>query len=617
MITLRFLHPLMLGCMCCQLLSVRAGQAQDRDWVAYEPPSIAELIAPPSSALAPMLQRYETDRHAIQRLNGSEVSPISIVRVTAFYDGWRQRLAQVDFDSLTQDGKIDYILFRNHLEYQRRQIDIDHTYRQQTGALAPFADMITALDDTRRRMEPVDARAAASALDDLTKQIAKVRGRVESGLRAAPPDPAAAGDESAEHPEATGDESGPLVVKKTVANRAAAEVDALRETLRDWNGFYSGYDPIFNWWMAEPFKAADQALNDYADFLRRQVVGVDPNDEKAIIGDPIGREALLSDLQMEMIPYTPEELIDIANAEFAWCEAEMLKASRDLGYGDDWHAALEFVKTQHVEPGQQPELIRQLALEAIDFVESRNLVTVPPFCKDLWRIGMMSPSRQLITPFFTGGEVISVAFPTDGMTHEQKMMSMRGNNRYFSRATVHHELIPGHHLQGYMTDRYDTYREMFGTPFWTEGWALYWEMLLWDEHFARTPEDRIGMLFWRSHRCARIIFSLSFHLERMTAQECVDFLVDRVGHERDNAAAEVRRSVGGSYSPLYQCAYMLGGLQFRALHRDLVETGEMTNRDFHDAILKMNRIPVEMIRARLANIPLTRDYQTNWRFYDR
>ena len=31
------------------------------------------------------------------------------------------------------------------------------------------------------------------------------------------------------------------------------------------------------------------------------------------------------------------------------------------------------------------------------------------------------------------------------------MMSMRGNNIHFSRATVHHELIPGHHLQGYMT----------------------------------------------------------------------------------------------------------------------------------------------------------------------
>ena len=42
-----------------------------------------------------------------------------------------------------------------------------------------------------------------------------------------------------------------------------------------------------------------------------------------------------------MIPYTPEQLIALANKEFAWCEEEMKKASRALGFGDDWKKALE------------------------------------------------------------------------------------------------------------------------------------------------------------------------------------------------------------------------------------------------------------------------------------
>ena len=79
-----------------------------------------------------------------------------------------------------------------------------------------------------------------------------------------------------------------------------------------------------------------------------------------------------------MIPYTPEELVAIANKEFAWCEAEMKKAAREMGFGDDWKAALEKVKTLHVEPGKQPALIRDLALEAIAYVEDNDLVTVPP-----------------------------------------------------------------------------------------------------------------------------------------------------------------------------------------------------------------------------------------------
>jgi len=167
-----------------------------------------------------------------------------------------------------------------------------------------------------------------------------------------------------------------------------------------------------------------------------------------------------------------------------------------------------------------------------------------------------------------------------------------------------------------MAARYRPYRAAVGgTPFITEGWSLYWELLLWDLKFQKTPADRVGALFWRMHRCARIIFSLSFHLGKMTPQEAIDFLVDRIGHERENAIAEVRRSFEDNYSPLYQAAYLLGGMQLYALHKELVGSGKMTNRQFHDAVLKENRIPVEMIRAGLIKQPLTRDYKSTWRFY--
>ena len=139
--------------------------------------------------------------------------------------------------------------------------------------------------------------------------------------------------------------------------------------------------------------------------------------------------------------------------------------------------------------------------------------------------------------------------------------------------------------------------------------------ILFSGDFAKSPENRIGMLFWRMHRSARIIFSLSFHLEKMTPQECIDLLVKKVGHEVDNATAEVRRSFGGAYGPLYQCAYLLGGLQVRALHRELVDSGKMSNRAFHDAVLKENRIPIEMVRASLTNQKLTREFVSSWKFY--
>jgi uncharacterized protein (DUF885 family) len=118
------------------------------------------------------------------------------------------------------------------------------------------------------------------------------------------------------------------------------------------------------------------------------------------------------------------------------------------------------------------------------------------------------------------------------------------------------------------------------------------------------------------HRCARIIFSLNYHLGKWTPQQCIDFLVDRVNHERANAEGEVRRSFEGGYPPLYQLAYLTGGRQFYALKKELVDSGKMSYKKFHDAIMHLNCMPVEMIRSILTSQPLTSDFKTSWRFYD-
>jgi len=559
---------------------------------------------PPQGDLRDFIARYTSDRDSLFRTYGVSISPIRQARLNEFYGDSLETLRKVDFTGLSEDGKIDYLLLQNHLTHALRQLALRQKQFEEMSPLLPFSKTIVELDGSRHRMELPKPQQAAEALTHMVKEISSTREAAEAGLAT---DTKPVASKAAE--------IKPLHAGKNVARRAAATVNQLRETLKTWFRYYNGYDPEFTWWVAQPYKEADKALDEYGKFLTEKVVGIKPDDKTTIIGDPVGREALLVELSDAMIPYTPEELIALARNEMAWCTREMIRASHDMGYGDDWQKALEHVKDLHVEPGRQPELIRQLAVEAIDFVEKNDLVTVPALAKETWRMEMMTPERQLINPFFTGGEVISVSFPTDTMTFEQRMMSMRGNNRPFARATVFHELIPGHHLQGFMSQRYRSYRQIFDTPFWGEGNAFYWEMLLWDMGFPKTPEDRVGMLFWRMHRCARIIFSVSFHLGLMSAQQCVDFLVNNVGHEVDNAVAEVRRSFEASDGPLYQSSYMLGALQFRALHKELVESGKMTNRAFHDAILKGNSIPVEMVRASLINQALTPDFQASWKFY--
>jgi uncharacterized protein (DUF885 family) len=181
-----------------------------------------------------------------------------------------------------------------------------------------------------------------------------------------------------------------------------------------------------------------------------------------------------------------------------------------------------------------------------------------------------------------------VSFPTDAMARRQAAKSAR-NNEHFCRATVHHELIPGHWLQQYSQARHRQYRAPFGTPFWIEGWSLYWEMRLYDLGLAKGPEDKVGMLYWRKHRCARIVFSLNFHLGRWTGPQCVDYLIERVGHERAAAEGEVRRSVSGAYGPHAALTCSVACSYARCTASSLQLEG--TERAFHDEILRRNSVP--------------------------
>lgn len=583
--------PLRLSLAAAAFVAVPVAAQEPVPGWAESTPELASLVefGREQSDLRVAVDRYDEDRSALFRRYDVAYSPDRRARFRSFYQGWMDRLADLDFDALNHEGQVDYVLLRTRLEFELEMLDQEAADAAEMEPLVPYAVGLGRLQEVRRDREGVDPRVAADSLHAAADRIDALVADLRSG-------------------------GGPAPVKGVVAERAAQWLGQLRRSLRGWHDYHAGYDPLFTWWVAEPWQRLDAALETHAAAIRARYVG--DADDGPVIGDPIGEDGLRAHLAHEMIPYTAEELIAIAEREFAWMEEALVEASREMGYGDDWRAAQEAVKNLAVDPGEKPEVVRELARQSVAFIGARDWITMPPLAEEIWRMEMMSPERQLVAPFFLGGEVIQISYPTNTMAHDDKLMSMRGNNPHFNRATVHHELIPGHHLQGFMTSRFNDHRGLFSTPFWGEGWALYWEMVLWDADFPRGPEDRIGMLFWRMHRAARIIFSLSFHLERMTPQEAVDFLVDRVGHERANAEAEVRRSFAGQYSPLYQVAYMIGGLQFRALYDELVDSGQMSDREFHDAVMQGGRMPVEMVRAALTDQPLTRDYTTRWRFAD-
>ena len=597
------LLPLTLPLLGAALLQAQVSTNGPR----YTPPEGHEIATAHTNDFRDLLDRYPRDRETFQREFPSRLEEKRIAGMEKFFEAWHRVLLEMDFDKMNRSGQVDYILFRHRLERDQEQFAREAAHLRTIATLLPSVEEITALEYQRRSQDKYDPQKLAPELEKLAGSIDEKRREAEEIV---------AGSRERQREEGR-DEMAEKNFK--TAEEASRE---LQRVVENWFNYYRGYDPLLTWWITAPSKKLSTSLGAYADVFKpdpkHKPKPIQKPKKKGFNGEnhasPVGEEQLATLLRQEMIPYPAAELIRLGKRELAWCVEEQKKVAAELGFGNDVSAALEQVKKKHVPPGEQSAVIRRLALEAIAYLEKHSLVTIPQLAKDSWRVNMMSPGRQRFNPFFTGGSTISVSYPHQDMEHADKLMSMRGNNPHFSAATVHHELIPGHHLQDFMTSRYNTHRRMYNTVFWTEGWALYWEMLLWDRGFPRTPEDRMGFLFWRMHRCVRIIFSLGYHLGEFTPQECVDLLVDVVGHERSHAEGEVRRSLAPGTPVLYQCAYMLGGMQFHVLHRELVASGKMTARDFHDRILRGNRIPVEMVRAEISDVPLTRDYTTHWRF---
>src|SRR6185436_9552370 len=208
-------------------------------------------------------------------------------RLSAFYGEWEKKLDELDFAALSRDAQVDYLLFRSQIRHLKAGLDRPAPVDERARALVPFGGMIAELEEQRRTFAPPDPEAAASRVVEIGKKAKEAR-KVADGWA----------DRAALH-------------------RAADWTEQLRSTLKAWQKFYSGYDPLFTWWVDKPWKDADKELEGYASFLRDKS-GERKEGAEGLVGVPIGAEALKAEIAREMIPYAPEELVAIAEREFAW-----------------------------------------------------------------------------------------------------------------------------------------------------------------------------------------------------------------------------------------------------------------------------------------------------------
>ena len=523
-----------------------------------------------------VINHFTEDRSAWERKFPNPTERRHIARAAVVHQ-YITKVEDLKQCAVTRSEFLDVLLFAERLDQFTRDDNLEHERNTKLHANFPWLNRLFTLDDKLRDFDFPDGHGASIDLAGVLLDVQALTKNVQD------------------------------LPLDEQTDRLAIHLDLVVDALNHWWKFIGGYNPDVTWWCSETVSTLQETLQSLKGLLVRHI-----GDE--LIGQPVGRDVLTQHLAASWIAHSVDDLIAAAEREWEWCRQQCASVVKEMGVAD-WDAALEACKVSAAPPGSQPEIVRDLATEASRYVTENDLLTVNSTANGTWRMEMMSAEDQKTNPFFLGGESIIVSYPTFGMSIAARQMSMRGNNAAFSRATVQHELIPGHHMQQWASSRFHTHRNIWWTPFWVEGWTLHWEMLLWERGFPETPEQRCGMLFWRMHRCARVLFSLKFHLGEMTASECVDFLVRECGHEPANAHAEIRRSVGNRYPPLYQLAYQIGGMQVRALYREATSRG-WTPKAFHDRFLQENEMPIAAVRALMLGLPLNEAHLKDWRFLE-
>jgi uncharacterized protein (DUF885 family) len=178
------------------------------------------------------------------------------------------------------------------------------------------------------------------------------------------------------------------------------------------------------------------------------------------------------------------------------------------------------------------------------------------------------------------------------------------------KTTVHHEGVPGHHLQisqaVYNRGELNTWRRQLAGPSGhVEGWALYAERLMEQLGFLDDDGDRLGMLDGQRMRAARVVLDIGVHLQKTnpdgggwTWEYALDFMRQNVNMDDAFVRFEVGRYFGW---PGQAPSYKVGQRVWESIRDEVAarEGGAFDLKAFHQRALALGGVGLDTLRSAL------------------
>ncbi|MHB8630571.1 MAG: DUF885 domain-containing protein [Candidatus Limnocylindria bacterium] len=364
-------------------------------------------------------------------------------------------------------------------------------------------------------------------------------------------------------------------------------------------------DPAARAKLASAGAEAGAAFEAFAAFLERK--------RPSAAGDYAIGETLYTALlqEKELLPYDARSLRERGREQYDLLAAEARRLATEISGSDDWAGLLETLNTAHAPtPDGMRDEYAEWTERARSFLRDTGLVTLPPgerctvepsppFQRPILAVASYNRppafSDSLAGHFF-------VPYPPDGTPRAEVQKRLEGNCSAGIPTTAVHEAYPGHHWHLVMAHfNPSKLLQVFSTPYFSEGWALYAERVMREQGFFTDPKHELYQYEATIFRAARIIVDTSLHLGEMTFDEAVRFMVEKGNLTLPNARAEVGRYCSW---PTQASAYLTGMLEIVDIRtRWLARKGRAdvtALREFHDALTSSGAMPTSLAERALA-----------------
>lgn len=353
-------------------------------------------------------------------------------------------------------------------------------------------------------------------------------------------------------------------------------------------------------------KAARASLEKYIAFLKDEL-------PKRPLGDfAIGQETYNLMLKGQyLLDYSSDSLYAYGWKMFNNTVAELEVLAKKIDPNKTWQQLVIEIKNEYPDPNKMIEAHQEWVDKAGEHIKSKDLITIP------WeeRVNVVPRAEYLRKTSYYGNFSSAKAKDQDSIYTSEWMINpyeeqwdTKRKQEYLVEhdwgviiVTAPHETYGGHHVQGlYQLHNPRPLRRNNGISIFSEGWGLYNEQLMQETGFFPNERIHLRQLQLRLWRNARVIYDVGMHTGKLSYEEAINLMTEKVGFLRWAAQLEIDSSTA---SPGYFIGYFTGMMEILKMREAFKQKmGEQFSlKDFHDRLMKIGNMPPALMNEALFN----------------